>query len=187
MTQAPQHPSRLNADPPFQRRTRWLVGSACVKEGSFCATFITAFETSTYPNTPACLCNPSPKESRTAGGASDPKWRLILPASLTRTAPTDAHDATVALLTRAVHDNWSGGCGWYYAGRECAQRFGQVVQRKAPSVCDYSQQAEGGCAAFAEYLGTGELQSSSQCRGQFFGQERRAGDLRDAVTETLHS
>ena len=33
---------------------------------------------------------PSPKESRTAGGTSDPKWRPILPASLTRTAPTDA-------------------------------------------------------------------------------------------------
>ena len=45
-----RQPPALDADPPRQRRTRWLVGSASVRKGSFCPAVNTASRSSTYPN-----------------------------------------------------------------------------------------------------------------------------------------
>ena len=53
----------LDANPPRQRRTRWLVLPASESKGSFCATIITAPWASTNPNARSMRkVNTSPKE-----------------------------------------------------------------------------------------------------------------------------
>ena len=133
-------------------------------------------------------------------GTSDPRLRRICTVSLTSNATTDASTMPLAPTSHAplvCKRNGLGKCCRHYAERDVVQYidqntqgmqgFGQLRLRRVPSVCNHSQQAESGRTTFTEYLRSGKLQSSSQCRSQPFGQTRRAQNPEHAITDAVQS